>query len=149
MGDPKDDASTPVWQLETAMGAAIECFAGAQAVEVPRTRFAPVKKCSDLFLLRSDAYVIEDFKPALAKGVDAAPTIDLDSKKFKMVPQLDKCTPNGVPSLKQCKKLTVKGEVVFSAGTTFIGGHAAQGDVQGHHDRAAGLEQSSQPRTLR
>merc|ERR1719316_410617 len=119
--DPKDDKSTEVWQLETAMGAAIECFAGAKAVEVPRTRFAPVKKCSDLFLLRSDAYVIEDFKPALAKGVDAAPTIDLDSKKFKMVPQLDKCTPNGVPSLKDCKKLTVKGEVVFTEGTVFVG----------------------------
>merc|ERR1719453_240671 len=43
--DPKDDASTAVWQLETAMGAAIECFQGAKAVEVPRTRFAPVKKC--------------------------------------------------------------------------------------------------------
>merc|ERR1719453_647832 len=119
--DPKDDSSTPVWQLETAMGAAIECFPGAMAVEVPRTRFAPVKKCSDLFLLRLDAYVIKDFKPVLAPGVDAAPTIDLDSKKYKMVPQLDKCTPKGVPSLKQCKKLTVKGEVVFSAGTTFVG----------------------------
>jgi UDP-N-acetylglucosamine pyrophosphorylase len=119
--DPKDDSSTAVWQLETAMGAAIECFQGAKAVEVPRTRFAPVKKCSDLFLLRSDAYVIDGFKPVLAAGVDAAPTIDLDSKKYKMVPQLDKCTPSGVPSLKQCKKLTVKGEVVFSPGTTFVG----------------------------
>ena len=29
--DPKDDASTPVFQLETAMGAAIECFKGATA----------------------------------------------------------------------------------------------------------------------
>ena len=61
--------------------------------EVPRTRFAPVKKCSDLFLLRSDAYVIEDFKPVLAKGVKAAPTIDLDSKKYKMVSQLERCSP--------------------------------------------------------
>merc|ERR1719359_1516875 len=119
--DPKDDSSTAVWQLETAMGAAIELFPGATAVEVPRTRFAPVKKCSDLFLLRSDAYVIEDFKPVLAKGVAEAPTIDLDSKKYKMVPQLDKCTPKGVPSLKDCKKLTVKGEVVFSPGTIFVG----------------------------
>merc|ERR1711918_131257 len=102
------------------MGAAIECFPGAMAVEVPRTRFAPVKKCSDLFLLRSDAYVIEGFKPVLSKGVSEAPTIDLDSKKYKMVPQLDKCTPNGVPSLKQCTKLVVKGEVIFQKGTTFI-----------------------------
>ena len=32
--DPKDDSSTPVFQLETAMGAAIECFPGAMAIEV-------------------------------------------------------------------------------------------------------------------
>jgi hypothetical protein len=47
-----------VFQLETAMGAAIECFPGASAVVVPRTRFVPVKKCNDLLLLRSDAYVL-------------------------------------------------------------------------------------------
>ena len=41
--DPRDKESTPVFQLETAMGAAIECFDGAAAIEVPRTRFAPVK----------------------------------------------------------------------------------------------------------
>lgn len=42
------------------MGAAIECFKGAGAVAVPRTRFAPVKKCNDLLLLRSDAYVVNE-----------------------------------------------------------------------------------------
>ena len=56
-----------VFQLETAMGAAIECFPGAGAVAVPRTRFAPVKKCNDLLLLRSDAYVVnEHFNIVLA-----------------------------------------------------------------------------------
>jgi len=119
--DPKDESSTPVWQLETAMGAAIELFQGAIAVEVPRTRFAPVKKCSDLFLLRSDAYVIENYKPVLAPGVAKAPTIDLDGKKFKMVPQLDAATTEGVPSMKACTKLVVKGAVTFSAGTVFEG----------------------------
>lgn len=49
-----------VFQLETAMGAAIECFKGAGAVAVPRYRFAPVKKCNDLLLLRSDAYVVNE-----------------------------------------------------------------------------------------
>ena len=43
------------------------------------------------------------------------------SPRYKMVPQLDKCIPNGVPSLKDCKKLTVKGEVVFTEGTIFVG----------------------------
>merc|ERR1719162_646649 len=82
--DPKDDTSQKVVQLETAMGAAIECFEGASAIVVPRTRFAPVKKCNDLLLLRSDAYVVTDdsrieLNPACAGG--KAPIINLDSKK--------------------------------------------------------------------
>lgn len=53
------DASTPaVFQLETAMGSAIECFENSGAVVVPRERFAPVKTCNDLFILRSDAYKV-------------------------------------------------------------------------------------------
>ena len=43
---------------ETARGSAIECFDDAGAVVVPRSRFAPVKTCSDLFALRSDAYKV-------------------------------------------------------------------------------------------
>jgi hypothetical protein len=35
------------------MGSAIECFDDADAVVVPRSRFAPVKTCNDLFGLRS------------------------------------------------------------------------------------------------
>merc|ERR1712039_425836 len=54
--DPRDKKSTKVIQLETAMGAAISCFEGASALLIPRTRFAPVKKCDDLLALRSDAY---------------------------------------------------------------------------------------------
>ncbi|CAE7742840.1 UGP1, partial [Symbiodinium pilosum] len=56
--DPRDKKSTKVIQLETAMGAAISCFEGAQAIKIPRTRFAPVKKTDDLFALRSDAYTL-------------------------------------------------------------------------------------------
>ncbi|MCB0168132.1 MAG: UTP--glucose-1-phosphate uridylyltransferase, partial [Anaerolineae bacterium] len=41
--DPRDSGSTPVYQLETAMGSAIGIFQGAGAIRVPRTRFAPVK----------------------------------------------------------------------------------------------------------
>jgi len=84
--DPKDDSSTKVVQLETAMGAAIECFSGASAIVVPRNRFAPVKKCNDLLLLRSDAYMINsDFIPMLNPACGGkAPVISLDSKKYKL-----------------------------------------------------------------
>ncbi|CAM9241878.1 unnamed protein product [Chrysoparadoxa australica] len=121
--DPQVDSSTKVWQLETAMGAAIECFPGAGAVVVPRSRFAPVKKCNDLLLLRSDAYVVNDsYNIVLAdecKGV--APVIALDTKKYKLVQQLDGATRNGVPSLVGCRKLAVKGLVHFNKGAIFTG----------------------------
>ena len=56
--NPRDADTAAVFQLETAMGSAIECFRSAGAVVVPRTRFAPVKTCNDLFVLRSDAYKV-------------------------------------------------------------------------------------------
>jgi UDP-N-acetylglucosamine pyrophosphorylase len=123
--DPQQDNSTPVYQLETAMGAAIECFAGAGAVCVPRSRFAPVKKCSDLLLLRSDAYIVNsshvlELNPAVSvSGV--APIVDLDDKKYKLVQHLSAATSGGYPSLVHCKKLTVKGEVWLSARHVFKG----------------------------
>ncbi|MCU0789358.1 MAG: UTP--glucose-1-phosphate uridylyltransferase, partial [Verrucomicrobia bacterium] len=58
--DPRDPGSPKVIQLETAMGSAIECFTGAAAIVVPRSRFAPVKATSDLLAVRSDAYVLGD-----------------------------------------------------------------------------------------
>ena len=121
--DPQQDSSTPVWQLETAMGAAIECFKGAAAIMVPRSRFAPVKKCSDLLLLRSDAYLVDAQNVLIlnpsCEGV--APIIDLDDKKYKLVQHLEAATQGGYPSLVKCKKLSVKGEVWFSSRNIFAG----------------------------
>ncbi|RLO08801.1 hypothetical protein DYB28_009939, partial [Aphanomyces astaci] len=121
--DPKDASSTPVYQLETAMGAAIECFAGAGAVCVPRTRFAPVKKCDDLLLLRSDAYVVtDDFRLVLAPQTEGrATTVSLDSKQYKLVQQLEAALRGNVPSLVNCSRLTIKGNVGFAADVVFEG----------------------------
>merc|ERR1712151_601319 len=120
--DPRDKKSTKVVQLETAMGAAISCFEGATAILIPRTRFAPVKKCDDLIALRSDAYVLtEDFRIELAperKG--KPPSIKLDDL-YKFVDAMDTIIPNGVPSLKACNKFTIKGEVELAAGVVCKG----------------------------
>lgn len=98
--DPRDKKSTPVIQLETAMGAAIECFPGAGAVVVPRSRFAPVKTCGDLFLLRSDAYVVTpESTVELLAGLSAAPMVKLDDNHYKLVDQLDGLVST-YPSLK-------------------------------------------------
>ena len=121
--DPRDKKSPAVYQLETAMGAAIECFSGAGAVVVPRTRFAPVKTTADLLALRSDAYVItEDGRAMLAPEREGIPPeIDLDSNHFKLVDQLETALAGGVPSLLHCRKLTVRGPLRFSSSDRFEG----------------------------
>jgi len=121
--DPGDGASAKVFQLETAMGAAIESFEGAGAIVVGRERFAPVKTCADLLRVRSDAYVVtDDFRLVLAPECKGTPpNVDLDSKIYKKVAGLDQLQEAGVPSLKECKKLSIKGKVKFSAGTVFKG----------------------------
>lgn len=70
--NPRDSSSPPVFQLETAMGSAIECFDDAGAVIVPRERFAPVKTTNDLFGLRSDAYKVLPGSQALKSCREAA-----------------------------------------------------------------------------
>ena len=80
--NPRDKASAEVFQLETAMGAAIECFSNTGAIDVPRSRFAPVKTTEDLLALRSDAYeVTDDFRLQL-KGACAGvpPIVRLDDR---------------------------------------------------------------------
>ena len=121
--DPRDKKSPAVYQLETAMGAAIECFEGAGAVAVPRTRFAPVKTTGDLLALRSDAYEItEDGRAVLAEERNGVPPeIVLDGDHFKLVDQLDAALADGVPSLLFCRKLEVHGPVKFSASDRFEG----------------------------
>mmetsp|Transcript_4311 Transcript_4311/g.5598 ORF Transcript_4311/g.5598 Transcript_4311/m.5598 type:complete len:1075 (-) Transcript_4311:1349-4573(-) len=128
--NPKDDSSQKVVQLETAMGAAIECFQGATAVVVPRTRFVPVKKCNDLMLLRSDAYVINDqLIPELNPLCGGkAPIISLDSKKYKLVGNFEEATVGGIPSLINCNRLTIKGLVRMSKKTSFVGDVSIKND---------------------
>ncbi len=65
--DPSDATSTPVIQLETAMGAAIGSIEGARAVQVPRHRFAPVKTTDDLLVVRSDSYELSPEGVMLAR----------------------------------------------------------------------------------
>lgn len=45
-----------VIQLETAVGAAIKSFENSLGINVPRSRFLPVKTTSDLLLVMSNLY---------------------------------------------------------------------------------------------
>jgi UTP--glucose-1-phosphate uridylyltransferase len=114
--DPGDAGSPPVLQLETAMGAAIDVFEGAQAIRVGRERFAPVKTCNDLLALRSDAYDLhDDGRIVVAEGRSGAPLVDLDPDHFKLVRDFDARFEAGAPSLVGCDSLTVRGDVAFGA----------------------------------
>ncbi len=120
--DPRDKNSPGVFQLESAMGAAIECFSDAGAIEVPRTRFAPVKTTADLLTLRSDAYeILADGTVQLVpecKGIP--PHVDLDGS-YKLVDQLEAALAGGAPSLKHCRSLRVTGPVRFSSDVELLG----------------------------
>lgn len=117
--DPREKSSTPVIQLEVAMGAAIECFASAAAIEVPRSRFAPVKTTADLFSLRSDAYLVSDDGRVMLQPQRASvPPIVVMSDEYKLVDALDGI---GMPSLIDCTSLKISGAVVFADGVILRG----------------------------
>ena len=119
--DPRDKASTKVVQLETAMGAAVSSIRGARAVEVPRSRFAPVKTTNDLLVVRSDAYELADDGRMERTFEGAGPLVSLDDEFFKMVPDFEQRFPEGAPSLRRASRLDVEGDVTFGAGVTVEG----------------------------
>jgi UTP--glucose-1-phosphate uridylyltransferase len=127
--DPTDKSSPDVIQLEAAMGAAIDVFDGAAAIEVPRTRFAPVKTTNDLLMLRSDAYLLtDDARVELAPERDSRPPfIDLDSDYFKLVSDFDERFRAGPPSLVRCERLEVEGDVHFGADVVVEGSVTVDG----------------------
>ncbi|VDN35708.1 unnamed protein product [Cylicostephanus goldi] len=75
-----------VIQLETAAGAAIKNFRGACGINVPRARFLPVKKCSDLLLLMSNLYDIDHGSLTLSeqRSFPTTPLVKLGSSFDKV-----------------------------------------------------------------
>jgi UTP--glucose-1-phosphate uridylyltransferase len=124
--DPTDPASPAVLQLETAMGAAVGAIPGAEAVQVPRTRFAPVKTTDDLLVVRSDAYTLTgdgELSPAFTGD---PPVVALDPDHYRLLPEAERRFPGGPPSLRGCRRLTVEGDVTFGSGVV------VEGDVELH-----------------
>ena len=113
--DPRKADSPPVFQVETAMGAAISLFNGATAVEVPASRFRPVKKCADLLALRSDCFIFQaDGKlvPNPARRLGRI-QIQLDPDFYTNIDAFEARFAHGAPSLIDCEALTVHGDVFF------------------------------------
>ncbi len=119
--DPRDPDSPEVLQLETAMGAAVGAIAGARAVEVPRSRFAPVKTTDDLLLVRSDAYELRD-DGVLAPCFDGDPPLVTLGSRLRRCDDFEAHFAGGLPSLRHRAEFTVR--TAFGPGrVNLIGEH--------------------------
>src|SRR3954447_13300663 len=117
--DPSDSETPKVIQIESAMGAAVEVFAGARALLVPRERFVPVKTTNDLLVLRSDVYALEEGGHVVARSTP--PLVDLASKPYKLVGDFEERFPAGPPSLAEAERLSVEGDWTFGRDVTVRG----------------------------
>jgi UTP--glucose-1-phosphate uridylyltransferase len=110
--NPKEVDGIPIFQLESAMGAAIGKFKKTKVVRVPRKRFAPVKKCNDLLIRRSDAYILNE-KFALIPHPDLKqePIVKL-SKDYDKIQEFEKYFQK-IPSLLNCSQLIINGKYIF------------------------------------
>lgn len=112
--DPTNGTSPEVIQIESAMGAAIELFDGSRAVQVPRTRFRPVKSTNELLLVRSDVYRLGDGWQVESTTQRPEPFIDL-GPAYRFIDDFDRRFPEGVPSIRDCTSLVVNADTTFGA----------------------------------
>lgn len=118
--DPTRPDSTPVIQIESAMGAAISVLPGARALEVPRARFRPVKTTNELLLVRSDLYRLTPDYALEATTDQSEPEVRLDHH-YRLIEGFERRFPSGVPSMSEARSLRVRGDVTFGAGVRCVG----------------------------
>ena len=115
------DDGQAVIQLETAAGDAIKHFNNAHGVNVPRSRFLPVKSCSDLLLIKSDIYSLEHGQLIInpQRMFETTPVIKLGDH-FKKIAQFQKRFKK-IPKIIELDHLTVTGDVYFGRNVTLRG----------------------------
>jgi UTP--glucose-1-phosphate uridylyltransferase len=127
--DPTLPDSTPVIQIESAMGAAVEVFDGSRALAVDRSRFRPVKTTNELLLIRSDLYRLTEDSVVESTIEHDEPFIDL-GKAYRLVGGFEERFPSGVPSIRGCSSLRVEADATFGAGVVCTGDVRVTGGVR-------------------
>jgi len=121
--NPKSlDGGLNVYQLETAVGAAMKCFDSAIGINVPRSRFLPVKQTSDLLLVMSNLYSLDHGALIMSpmRMFPSTPLIKLGENHFKKVsPFLSRF--GSIPDVLELDHLTVSGDVTFGRGVSLRG----------------------------
>lgn len=108
-----------VVQLETAVGAAMKFFDGSLGINVPRSRFLPVKKTSDLLLVMSNLYSLKSGSLVMSpeRMFETTPLVKLGENHFAKVKEFLGRFAN-IPDLIELDHLTVSGDVTFGRGVS-------------------------------
>ncbi|KAG1671434.1 UTP--glucose-1-phosphate uridylyltransferase [Nymphon striatum] len=126
-----------VIQLETAAGAAMKNFKGALektgkelkviliftlGLNVPRSRFLPVKKTSDLLVVMSNLYAMKNGNLVMShkRSFPAVPLVKLGENHFGKVRDFLRRFAS-IPDVIELDHLTVSGDVTFGKGVELKG----------------------------
>jgi len=121
IANPKTANGQKVVQLETAIGAAISLFEGSCGVNVPRSRFLPVKACSDLMLIQSNLYTMKSgtLQVNPKRMFASVPVVKLGPEFKKVAGYMDRF--KSIPDIVELDHLTVSGDVFFGANVVLKG----------------------------
>ncbi|XP_065199927.1 UTP--glucose-1-phosphate uridylyltransferase isoform X1 [Planococcus citri] len=110
-----------VIQLETAVGAAMKSFNGSLGINVPRSRFLPVKKTQDLLLVMSNLYVLKNAFLTMSpqRAFPTTPVVKLGDH-FSKIKDFFKRFKK-IPDIIELDHLTVSGDVTFGKGVSLRG----------------------------
>merc|ERR1711915_1152485 len=116
------DNGLNVYQLETAVGAAMKCFENAVGINVPRARFLPVKKSSDLLLVMSNLYSLDHGALIMSpkRMFPSTPLVKLGDNHFKKVSAF-LSRFGSIPDMLELDHITVSGDVTFGRGVSLRG----------------------------
>ncbi|GFX71630.1 UTP--glucose-1-phosphate uridylyltransferase [Trichonephila clavipes] len=116
------DNGINVIQLETAAGAAMKDFNGAIGIIVPRSRFLPVKKTSDLLLVKSNLYSMQNGYLVMSplRAFPTVPLVKLGDNHFAKVQEFLRRFAS-IPDMLELDHLTVSGDVTFGRNVSLKG----------------------------
>uniref|UniRef100_A0A1B6MUL7 UTP--glucose-1-phosphate uridylyltransferase n=1 Tax=Graphocephala atropunctata TaxID=36148 RepID=A0A1B6MUL7_9HEMI len=116
------DNNVPVIQLETAVGAAMKCFERGLGINVPRSRFLPVKKTSDLMLVMSNLYTLNhgSLEMSPQRMFPTTPLVKLGDNHFAKVKEFLARFAT-IPDMIELDHLTVSGDVTFGKNVSLKG----------------------------
>ena len=85
-------------------------------MEVPRSRFLPVKSNEDLLVVRSDRIVLshDDYTLTQCRSCRYPEiNVKLDNRYYKHIEPWNKAFPGRIPSLRDCSEFCVSGPFLF------------------------------------